>query len=91
MSAEHRGHLLEEAALRWHHLAERRLAYYTDLFLTGRWRRYYADERAFALRMMDVVKAARAWARIARGQSRDQSRTGTSSSPGKGGDLRPAA
>jgi hypothetical protein len=87
MSAEHRGYPLEDAALRWHHLAERRLAYFTDLLLTGRWRRYYADERAFALRMFDVIKAARAWARIAGRQSA----AGEASDRIKGDDLRPAA
>ncbi len=65
MSAAHREHPLEDVALRWHHLAERRLAYYTELLSSGRWRHYYADERAFAQRMLDVIKAAHAWARIA--------------------------
>jgi len=69
MSAVHRGQHLDDVALRWHHLAERRLAYYTELLISGRWRRYYADERAFAVRMFDVIKAARVWARIAGRQS----------------------
>jgi uncharacterized repeat protein (TIGR03809 family) len=87
MSAADRGHPLEDVALRWHHLAERRLAYYTELFNTGRWRRYYADERIFALRMLDVIKAARAWARIAHRQSAAPEAVGSAEHD----DLRPAA
>jgi len=87
MSAAHRGHPLEELALRWHHLAERRLSYYIELLTSGRWRHYYAHEKAFALRMLDVIKAARTWVRIAGRQSaapEPANRTGND-------DLRPAA
>ena len=87
MSAAHREDPLEDVALRWHHLAERRLAYYTELLTSGRWRRYYADEKTFAARMLDVIKAARAWARIAGRQSAAPEPAG----PAEHDDLRPAA
>jgi len=87
MSAAHRGQSHEDAALRWHHLAERRLGYEWDLLTTGRWCRYYADERTFALRMLDMIKAARAWARIAGRQSAAPE----SADPAEYQDLRPAA
>ena len=48
----------------WHELAERRLAYFTELYRSGRWRRYYSQEH-FALRMLDVIKAARTWRDLA--------------------------
>jgi uncharacterized repeat protein (TIGR03809 family) len=69
LSAAHRGHPLEDVALRWHHLAERRLSYYIELLTSGRWLHYHADEKAFALGMLDVIKAVRTWARIAGRQS----------------------
>ena len=87
MSAEHREDPLEDVALRWHHLAERRLAYYIELLSSGRWRHYYADERAFAARMLDVIKAAHAWARIAGRQTAAPE----AASPARHDDLRPAA
>lgn len=87
MSATQSAQQFQEIAGRWHHLAERRLAHYTELLSSGRWRRYYADERTFALRMFDVIRAARAWARIAGRQSA----AGEVSGRAKGDDLRPAA
>jgi hypothetical protein len=87
MSAAHREHPLEDVALRWHHLAERRLACCRELLSSGRWWRYYADERTFALRMLDVIKAARAWARIAGRQSAAPEPGGPAGHDG----LRPAA
>ena len=47
-------------AQRWHDLAQRRLAYYTELYRSGRWRRYYTQDR-FAVRMLDVIRAADDW------------------------------
>lgn len=45
---------------RWLDLAERRLAYFSELYRCGRWRRYYTREQ-FAERVMDVMKAVAAW------------------------------
>lgn len=49
----------------WHALAERRLAYYTELYRSGRWTHYYADRERFAARMLDVIRAARIWRDLA--------------------------
>lgn len=72
---------LETATRRWHALAERRLADYAELYRSGRWRHYYRDREAFAARMLDVIKVARAFRRL----------TGTAAGTQGGGDLRSAA
>ena len=51
-------------AQRWHDLAERRLDHYTELYRSGRWRHYYTQER-FAMRMLDVIEAAKRWRALA--------------------------
>ena len=51
-------------ARQWHALAERRLAYFIELYRSGRWTHYYTRER-FALRMRDVIKAAKVWGDLA--------------------------
>jgi len=51
-------------AHKWHDLAERRLDYYTELYRSGRWRHYYTQER-FAMRMLDVIEAAKRWRALA--------------------------
>lgn len=50
---------------RWCGLAERRLAHYTELHRSGRWRHYYATEEQFAAHMLDVIKAVKLWAKLA--------------------------
>ncbi|MCW5690199.1 MAG: TIGR03809 family protein, partial [Pseudolabrys sp.] len=55
---------LQEIAQRWHGLAEQRLAYYTELYRSGRWKHYYTQE-AFAARMLDVIAAAKKWRKLA--------------------------
>jgi uncharacterized repeat protein (TIGR03809 family) len=55
---------LEQIALKWHDLAQRRLDYYTELYRSGRWRHYYTQER-FAVRMLDVINAAKKWRELA--------------------------
>ncbi len=57
------GHRFDEIARQWHDLAERRLAYFTELYRSGRWRHYYSQEY-FALRMLDVIRAAKVWGDI---------------------------
>jgi len=54
----------EKIALKWHDLAQRRLDYYTDLYRSGRWSRYYTQDR-FAIRMLDVIEAAKRWRDLA--------------------------
>ena len=48
-------------ARKWRGLAERRLAYFTELYQTGRWEEYYASREQFAERMLDVIKTAKFW------------------------------
>ena len=64
MPAVQGGPRLDEIARKWHDLAERRLAYFTELYRSGRWKHYYTQER-FALRMLDVIKAAKVWGELA--------------------------
>ncbi|MFA6267997.1 MAG: TIGR03809 family protein [Pseudolabrys sp.] len=54
---------LEKIAQRWHDLAEQRLAYYTELYRSGRWKHYYTQE-GFAVRMLDVIEAAKKWRQL---------------------------
>jgi hypothetical protein len=70
----------ERVTRRWLELAERRLAYYEDLYRSGRWRRYFPTEEHFAIRMLDVIKAAKAF-REAAGET----------APRREDGLRPAA
>jgi hypothetical protein len=55
---------LKDVTRRWHALAERRLASYEDLYRSGRWRHYYASQEEFAARMLDVIKAAKAYQKL---------------------------
>jgi hypothetical protein len=49
-----------DTAARWCNLAERRLEYLTDLFETGRWRRYHS-ERAFLENIQEAKAAVETW------------------------------
>jgi uncharacterized repeat protein (TIGR03809 family) len=55
---------LDIIAAKWLDLAERRLAYFTELYRSGRWTHYYTQER-FALRMLDVIRAVKVWGELA--------------------------
>lgn len=80
------GPRLTEIAQKWHDLAQRRLDYYTELYRSGRWRHYYTQE-AFAVRMLDVIAAAKKWRDLA-GLSKPERPEKTSRRDDK---LRPAA
>ena len=71
----------DELSRRWLDLAERRLAYFSELYRSGRWRRYYTPE-SFADRVVDVMKAVTVWRELA-GQA--------PVSKADNDDLRPAA
>jgi uncharacterized repeat protein (TIGR03809 family) len=43
---------LDEVAQKWRALAERRRAHFVELYHTGRWKRYYSEER-FLLKMRE--------------------------------------
>jgi uncharacterized repeat protein (TIGR03809 family) len=55
---------LDEISNKWRELADRRLAYFTELYRSGRWKHYYTEE-TFTARMRDVIKAAKVWADLA--------------------------
>jgi hypothetical protein len=65
---------LDVIARKWHELAERRLAYFTELYRSGRWSHYYTQE-LFAVRMLDVIRAAKVWADLAGMQPPEQRNT----------------
>jgi hypothetical protein len=52
-------------ARKWHALARRRLLYFSELYRSGRWTHYYASREEFAAHMLDVIRAAQIWARLA--------------------------
>lgn len=86
MQALPSGPRLDRIALKWHDLAQRRLDYYTELYRSGRWRLYYTQER-FALRMLDVINAAKKWRDLA-----GVAETGPAAQPPRRDDtMRPAA
>jgi len=64
MSAELTSNALERIARRWCDLAERRRAYFIELYRSGRWKHYYSEEQ-FRSRMRDVLQAARKWDELA--------------------------
>ncbi len=70
-------------ACKWHDLAERRLAYFTELYRSGRWKHYYTREH-FALLISDVIRAAKIWRELAGRRRAEQP-------VARDDDLRPAA
>ncbi len=64
MPAANRKPSLDEVSRKWRDLAERRLRYFTELYRSGRWKHYYTQEK-FALRMLDVIRAAKVWRELA--------------------------
>jgi uncharacterized repeat protein (TIGR03809 family) len=59
-----------EIVARWCNLAEKRLEYLTELFDTGRWRRFHSEE-AFLENIREAKSAVAAWRDL---QSREASR-----------------
>ena len=49
--------------MRWRSLAERRRAHFTELYRSGRWKRYYTEE-AFQAHMREVVRGVEAWTNV---------------------------
>ena len=54
-----------EVSQRWRDLADRRCAYFVELYRSGRWKHYYTEEQ-FLVRMREVIRAADTWALLAR-------------------------
>jgi uncharacterized repeat protein (TIGR03809 family) len=64
MSARLPGHALDEVALKWRTLAERRRAHLIELYDSGRWR-YYYDEERFLRYMREAIRQCERWAEVA--------------------------
>ena len=79
---------LDKVTQKWRDLAERRLAYFTELYRSGRWEHYYTPEN-FTVRMRDVIKAAKVWRDLADRTMAEQILAERPAS--RGDDLRPAA
>jgi uncharacterized repeat protein (TIGR03809 family) len=70
-------HPYEAAAKKWRALAYGRCAHLVDLSRSGRWKQYYSEEQ-FLTHMVEALRAAQTWDRIAaRGESSEPAR-GTS-------------
>jgi uncharacterized repeat protein (TIGR03809 family) len=52
-----------EIARQWRSLAERRRAHLLELHRTGRWRKYYSEDRLMA-KMREVVREIEDWDRF---------------------------
>ena len=63
---------MEEVAQKWRALAERRRAHFVELYHSGRWKRYYSEEK-FLLRMREAIRVSERWAEIAPSPPRDAS------------------
>jgi len=55
---------LDDLTRRWLDLAERNERHCSELYNSGRWRLYYSAE-AFAATLIDAMRAAAAWRRLA--------------------------
>jgi uncharacterized repeat protein (TIGR03809 family) len=55
---------LENVALKWRALAERRRDHHIELFKSGRWRHYYTEQE-FLKEMRTAIALAQRWAKIA--------------------------
>ena len=64
MPEQQTGKALETAALKWRQLAERRRAYFVELFHSGRWKLYFSEEQYLA-HLTEASRTAERWARIA--------------------------
>jgi uncharacterized repeat protein (TIGR03809 family) len=58
----------QRALERWRALAEQRLEHMTQLYDTGRWRRYFTEDQ-FIRVIRETRAAAEAWRKIAPGQA----------------------
>jgi hypothetical protein len=55
---------LDPVALKWRDLVDRRRAHFVELYLTGRWKRYYSEEQ-FLVIFRDTMSIAERWTEIA--------------------------
>jgi uncharacterized repeat protein (TIGR03809 family) len=64
MSAQFPSTPNDTVAQKWRALAERRRAYFVELYRSGRWTHYYTRDQ-FAARLREVMDAADTWAKLA--------------------------
>jgi uncharacterized repeat protein (TIGR03809 family) len=64
MSARHPAQVFDEVAQKWRALADRRRAYFIELYESGRWRHYYS-EKQFIERLREAIWLSQRWAEIA--------------------------
>jgi len=55
---------LDPIAHKWRNLVDRRRAHFVELYLTGRWKRYYSEEQ-FLVIFRDAMTVAERWTEIA--------------------------
>ena len=55
---------LEPVTLKWRNLIERRRAHFIELYLTGRWKRYYEEEQFLTI-FRETMTIADRWNEIA--------------------------
>lgn len=55
---------MDPVALKWRNLVERRRAHFVDLYLSGRWKRYYSEEQFMAC-FRETMSIADRWTEIA--------------------------
>ena len=55
---------LDPVALKWRSLIERRRAHFVDLYLSGRWKRYFSEEQ-FLTNFREAMSMADRWTEIA--------------------------
>jgi uncharacterized repeat protein (TIGR03809 family) len=55
---------LGKVAQKWRGLAEKRRAYYAELYRSGRWKLYYTEDEMLK-RIREVVGASERWGQIA--------------------------
>jgi uncharacterized repeat protein (TIGR03809 family) len=60
----HQAHPYETAAKKWRALAYGRCAHLVELSRTGRWKHYYSEEQ-FLGHMVEALRAAQTWDRLA--------------------------
>jgi uncharacterized repeat protein (TIGR03809 family) len=53
-----------EVLQKWRALAEQRRAHFLELYMSGRWRHYYA-EQDFVARMREAIQLLEMWNRLA--------------------------
>jgi uncharacterized repeat protein (TIGR03809 family) len=70
---------LEIAAHKWRALAERRRAYFVELYHSGRWKRYYSEEQ-FLVRLREAIRVSERWAEIAPSPPRPSTKAETAAS-----------